>query len=194
MYQPLLIGEHIRIVPPGTVVAAPGRLDIVMARGAFGSGEHETTASCLDLLATLPRMRNARVLDVGSGTGILAIAALLLGAGSACCVDICPQAVESARHNCELNSLDDRVNHLAGTLGDIDETSFDLILANIYGDILLDIAPAIVARARSGANILLSGILWEYNFDVRQAFERRGCRVLKNRLLEEFSTVLLVNG
>jgi len=192
MYQPFLIGDRIRIVPPGTVEPLGGCLDIVMARGAFGSGEHETTASCLEILIDLSQVRDARALDVGSGTGILAIAALLLGAKSACCVDISPQAVESARCNCDINGVNDRVTHLAGVLDDVKESDFDLVLANIYGDILLDIAPAIVSRARPGAAILLSGILWEYNFDVRQVFERLGCRVLKNLFLEEFSTVLLV--
>ena len=79
-------------------------------------------------------------------------------------------------------------------LEEVREEGFDLVLANIYGDILLNLAPAIVARARSGAAILLSGILWEFNFPVRQAFERLGCVVRKNRFLEEFSTVLLVKG
>jgi ribosomal protein L11 methyltransferase len=73
----------------------------------------------------------------------------------------------------------------------LEETDFDLILANIYGDILLDVAAELVAKTKSGGWLILSGILWEYNFDVRQKFRRAGCAVVKNRLMTEFSTVLL---
>jgi len=189
-YRPFPIGERFRIVPPGTE-PDPGRIDLVMQRGAFGSGEHETTESCLERLEELPALREARVLDLGSGTGILAIAALKLGAAQAVCVDIDAMAVETARTNCRLNGCLDHTVHITGTLADIDEGGFDVVLANIYGDILIDLAVPLTAKVRSEGLLLLSGILWEYNFDVRQAYERQGCRVLKNRLLDEFSTLLL---
>ncbi|WP_027716189.1 50S ribosomal protein L11 methyltransferase [Desulfuromonas sp. TF] len=191
MYPPFTIGATFRIVPPGTPASTEGRIDLVMDRGAFGSGEHETTASCLEILAELPEVRGARVLDLGSGTGILAFAALKLGAARAVCVDINPQAVETARRNGELNGLTDRLIHRAGTLGSAGEDPFDLVLANIYGDILLNLAEDLTRRARPGALLLLSGILWEYNFEVRQHYERLGCEIIRNRMLEQFSTVLL---
>jgi len=189
-YAPFAIGERFRLVPPGTA-ADNDRIDLVMARGAFGSGEHETTASCLELLETRPEVAGARLLDLGSGTGILAIAALKLGAAAALCVDIAPEAVHSARHNCGLNGIGSAISHRCGTLAAVPETGFDLVLANIYGDILLDIAADLVDRARPGALLLLSGMLWEYNFDVRQRYQTLGCTLLKNRFLEEFSTLLL---
>jgi ribosomal protein L11 methyltransferase len=71
------------------------------------------------------------------------------------------------------------------------EGNFELILANIYGDILLDVAEDLVNKTASGAHILLSGILWEYNFDVRKKYQKLGCMLIKNRLLDEFSTLLL---
>ena len=194
MYPPFTIGATFRIVPPGTPVSTDGRIDLVMDRGAFGSGEHETTASCLEMLAGLPEVRGARLLDLGSGTGILALAALKLGADHAVCIDIDPEAVNAARRNGELNGLAERFTHHAGTLDSAGENGFDLVLANIYGDLLLDLAEDLVGRARPGALLLLSGILWEYNFDVRQRFERLGCDVLSNRMLEQFSTVLLRKG
>jgi ribosomal protein L11 methyltransferase len=143
------------------------------------------------MLAELPEVRGARVLDLGSGTGILAFAALKLGAARAVCVDINPQAVETARRNGVLNGLSERLTHRTGTLDPAGEDQFDLVLANIYGDILLDLAQSLVGRARPGALLLLSGILWEYNFEVRQRYERLGCEVIRNRMLEQFSTVLL---
>lgn len=191
MYTPFTIGRRFRILPPGAPASTDGRLDIVMARGAFGSGEHETSASCLEILEELPDLAGARVLDLGSGTGILALAALRLGAREALCVDIDPAAVEACRRACRENGVEERVRHHCGTLEEIKEGDFDLVLANIYGDILLAVAPQLAAAARLGGRLLLSGILWEYNFDVRQAYERLGCAVRRNRMLEEFSTVLL---
>jgi ribosomal protein L11 methyltransferase len=167
------------------------RIPLVIAKGAFGSGEHETSASCLEILEELPQVQGARVLDLGSGTGILAIGALHLGAAQAVCIDINPDAVRTCRVNCEHNGVNERVTHVTGSLDFTKERDFDLILANIYGDLLVDFAPDLVSRARTGGLLLLSGILWEYNFEVRQLYEKLGCRVLKNRLLNEFSTVLL---
>jgi ribosomal protein L11 methyltransferase len=163
-----------------------------MARGAFGSGEHETTASCLEVLAGHLNLSGCRFLDVGSGTGILAIAAIKLGAAGGVCLDIDPDAVASARENCALNGIATPIRHICGTLDAVPATpAFGLILANIYGDLLLSLAPEMVRRTARGGRLLLSGILWEYNFEVRQAFERLGCQVLYHRMLDEFSTVLL---
>lgn len=190
-YAPFDMGRKFRLVAPGTSPATAGRIDIIMARGAFGSGEHETTASCIEVLEELPDLTGRTILDLGSGTAILSIAAQKLGAGPALCVDIEPKAVASARHNCRLNAIGINIEHRCGTLEAIDEAHFDLILANIYGDILLDICADLVEKVRPGGILLLSGMLWEYNFDVRKKYEKAGCTVLKNRFLEEFSTVLL---
>ena len=190
-YEPFNIGNRYCITPPGASSNDYDRIDLVMQRGAFGSGEHETTENCLELMEHLPELDGARVLDLGSGTGILAIAALKLGAEHAVCVDIEPKAVETAKLNCHLNDLDQQATHIVGTLDNVSEDCFDIILANIYGDILLKLAPALTAKLQPEGTIMLSGILWEYNFDVRQAYERQGCRVIKNKLLEEFSSVLL---
>jgi ribosomal protein L11 methyltransferase len=191
MYPPFTIGNRFRILPPDSPSSEDGRIDLIIAKGAFGSGEHETTANCLEILETLPEVRGAKVLDVGSGTGILAIAAQHLGASSAVCVDIDPAAVETGRRNAELNGFPDRIAHIPGVLEDVPMGPFDLVLANIYGDLLLDLAEGLVARTRPGTILLLSGMLWEYNFEVRQKYERLGCEVVRYRMLEEFSSILL---
>ncbi len=190
-YQPFNIGSKFRVTPPDIREGEDDCIDLVMQRGAFGSGEHETTESCLGILETMSDISGSRVLDLGSGTGILAIAALKLGAGHAVCVDIEPKAVEVAKLNFQLNGLEDRATHITGTLDRVMEKNFDLILANIYGDILIDVAEVLTFRLKLGGTLLLSGILWEYNFDVRQAYEKQGCEVVQNRLLDEFSTVLM---
>jgi len=190
IYQPFNIGTKFRIAPPGRSPSAD-RIDLVMQRGAFGSGEHQTTRSCLELMENMADLKAAQALDLGSGTGILAIAALKLGADHAVCVDIEAQAVETARANCALNNLEGRTTHIIGTLAKVHKTGFDVILANIYGDILINLAGPLSGKLKQGGTLLLSGILWEYNFDVRQAYEKQGCQVIKNRMLEEFSTVLM---
>ncbi|MBN1957999.1 MAG: 50S ribosomal protein L11 methyltransferase [Desulfuromonadales bacterium] len=190
-YKPFEVGERFLIQPSDISTETTGRLNLVMERGAFGSGEHETTRSCLELLETLSLKNCRKILDLGSGTGILTIAARLLGSpASAWCVDIDQTAVNSCRRNCALNGLDQRVHHLCTTLETLDEEDFDLILANIYGDILLDVAVPLVEKAQSGAYILLSGILWEYNFDIKKKYISLGCELIKSRLLDEFATLL----
>lgn len=190
-YPSFTIGKRLRIVAPEDRAPNDERINLIIAKGAFGSGEHETSACCLEMLEDMQQVRNARVLDLGSGTGILALAALKLGARSAVCVDINPAAVRTCEKNCELNGLSPQVRNIAGSLDSVQESDFDLVLANIYGDLLLDFAPGLVERTRPGGLLLLSGILWAYNFDVRQCYERLGCTIVKNRMLEEFSSILL---
>ena len=193
-FTPFEVGECFRISPPGAPASRDARIDLVMAPGAFGSGEHETSASCLDLLPDLPAPESARVLDLGSGTGILAIAALKLGARSALCVDVDPAAVRTCKLNCELNGVGDRVEHICGSIGEIGADPFEWVLANLYGDILLGVAEELVARTGSGGTMLLSGILHEDDFEVRRRYQELGCTVLRSRPLEEFTTVLLRRG
>ncbi len=190
-FTPFNIGSRFCIYPEGYTQINNDRINITMAAGAFGSGEHETTACCLEIMEKLPEIQGARVLDLGSGTGILSIAALKLGAKSTLCVDIDPVAVVTCQRNCELNNTTSQVEHLCGTLDKVKETDFDFILGNIYGDILLDIAADLVAKTASQAPLLLSGMLYEYNFDVRQRYQRLGCQVIQNCMLDEFSTVLM---
>lgn len=191
MYRPFDIGRKFRIVPPATPPGNDHRIDLITERGAFGSGEHETTASCLEILEALPGLTGAKVLDFGCGTGILAIAALKLGAGSAVCLDISPDAVRTCIANCETNGVSANTRWITGSLNTLQEVGFDLILANIYADILLDSADELFGRLKPGGRMLLSGILWEFNFEVRQRYEKAGCTLLKNHMLEEFSTLLL---
>jgi len=190
-FTPFNIGNKFCIYPEGHPKLGNDRTNLIMAAGAFGSGEHETTACCLETMEALPELRGARILDLGSGTGILSIAAIKLGAQSALCVDIDPAAVVTCKLNCELNNTVSQIEHLCGTLDKVEETDFDVIFANIYGDILLDVAADLIDKAAPQAPLLLSGILYEYNFDVRQKYQRLGCQLIKNSMLDEFSTVLL---
>jgi ribosomal protein L11 methyltransferase len=190
MYQPFTVGSRFRILPPGTP-PCDGRLDLVLERGAFGGGTHPTTAGCLEILEQLPEVANARVLDLGSGSGILAIAALRLGASGALCVDVSPAAVASARRNGRLNGCGRRLRHLTGTLAEVAAAGFDLALANIGGELLHDLAPALVDKVRPGGRLLLSGALAEDGAGLRRLYAGLGCELQAERRGGPFLTLLL---
>ena len=127
------------------------------ARAAFGTGSHESTSLALELLETMD-LRGRRVLDVGTGTGILAFAALLGGASLAVGYDLDVAAPFHARDNSRLNDLSPRL--FAGRLAALrDEPLFDLALVNVVPEQILPEMPGVTARLRAGSEAVLSGIL-----------------------------------
>ncbi len=191
MRTELLVGDWLRIVPEDAEAAGDGRTVLRLARGAFGSGEHETTRSCLEVLGALDGLRGADVLDLGSGTGVLAIAALLRGARRAVCVDPDPRAVATARRNAVLNGVAGAVEHVEGTLADVPGgRRFQVVLANLYGDVLLPLLGDLAGRAAPEATLVLSGLAWEYDFAARRGLEAAGCAVIRHRMMEEYSTLV----
>lgn len=130
------------------------------AKLAFGTGTHETTRMiCKELISTVPELEEVRVLDCGTGTGILSIAALKLGASEAVGYDIDEWSADNARHNAVINRVDERFTLLLGDASVIDtiEGEFDLVLANINRNILLADMPRFVSKMHSGSKLILSG-------------------------------------
>lgn len=181
--------EEVLLALPEIVCRPVGTL--LLRRGAFGSGEHETTASCLEVLAALAPLDGAAVLDLGCGTGVLALAALRFGAARAICVDIDPRAALLAATNSRVNDFSGRVWSLAGEVTALARIRFDLITANVPAEVLLGQAEALVQRTVPGGWLVLSGVLWEEAYDVRRRFLRLGCRCCRERWLEEYCTLLL---
>jgi ribosomal protein L11 methyltransferase len=130
------------------------RLDPGMA---FGTGLHPTTRGCLSLLQEISPMPSV-VLDVGSGSGILALAALRLGAERAVCYDTDPLAVEATRANAEANGLADRVTASLGSLPATGEP-YPLVVANLVAAVLIDLAEPLAAHTAVGGTLLASGII-----------------------------------
>jgi ribosomal protein L11 methyltransferase len=191
------VGERFIVSREGDEVPsadASGRIPVVLAAGAaFGSGEHETTASCLEELERIAgRVGGADVLDLGCGTGVLAAAAARLGARRVAALDPSPAAVAAARETARLNGVEARVEVLFGDLGAVRGRAFDLVLANLYADVLLMIAEELAAALRPGATLVLSGINDDAAYDVQAAFERRGLGLVRRRALEEFWTLVFV--
>jgi len=148
-------------------VPAGRRLLRLPARAAFGTGSHESTSLALELLETMD-LSGRRVLDVGTGTGVLSFAALLGGAALAVGYDVDPAAPFHARDNSRLNRL--RPLLFAGRLAALrDEPLFDLALVNVVPEQILPEMPGVAARLREGGEAILSGILRERG---RQVLDR----------------------
>ncbi|AJE02082.1 50S ribosomal protein L11 methyltransferase [Geobacter pickeringii] len=194
IFTPFRVGGFI-IVPEDHPIPAGAGLPLVMGKkGAFGSGEHETTASCLEELEKFPSLVGARVLDLGSGTGILAVAAVRLGAASVVAVDIEPAAARSCAANVRLNGMEGRVHTVCGELATVGGSGYDLLLANIYADIHLALADEMVRLVLPGGTLILSGIPLQDKFDVQRRFERLGCTLADLRILEEYTTFVMKKG
>ncbi len=180
------------IIPAGDPVPDHCGIPILLGKkGAFGSGEHETTASCLEILPDIPALSGSRALDLGSGTGILSIAAARLGV-TVVAVELDQAAAISCQENIVLNGLEQQVTTVCGELAAVTTETFDLVLANIYADILLPLADQLVKMTRSGGHLLLSGIPLQDKFDIVQRYTRLGCSVVDSRIGDEFATYLFV--
>ncbi|MBN1225045.1 MAG: 50S ribosomal protein L11 methyltransferase [Candidatus Aminicenantes bacterium] len=185
------IGEKFVIVSSFEESETSTKIPLILGPGwAFGSGEHETTRSCLEELGKLPVESMESVLDLGCGTGILGIAAAKMGAQSVTAVDPNPFAIQTTISNIKLNSLDNRVRIIQGELKDVKGVRFDLIMANLYGDVLLEIVQDIPLFLKPNGFLLLSGIHYEYHYEIKTAFLEMGLRLLRNRMLEEYCTFL----
>lgn len=174
---------------PPDVRNAADRIPIILAHGAaFGSGEHETTASCLEEMERLPRLEGTDVLDLGCGTGVLAIAAAKLGARRVVAVDPSPEAVEVTRASVRLNGVEGRVTTVNGEVGSVRGETFDLILANIYADVLLGIVRDLAPLVRPPGTLIVSGVNYDDAFDVKMAYSKAGLRLVRSRALENYGT------
>ena len=169
----------------------PGSAEVVLDPGmAFGTGSHPTTALCLSAVAdALLGRPGASVLDVGTGSGLLAIAARKLGAGRVAAIDHDPAAVEVARGNAARNRVDVEVSGRP-----IEEVRgpFDLVVANILANTLVDLAPALARQVAPGGRLLLAGLLAGQAEEVRRAALAAGLRAEGERRDGEW--VLLVMG
>jgi ribosomal protein L11 methyltransferase len=160
-FRPRRIGRRLLIRPSwATCRARAGDAVIEIDPGmAFGTGQHPTTAMCLRTLEESVRPGD-EVLDVGTGSGILALAAAKLGADRVLALDIDPQAVKAARENAAANAVADVVEVREGTLPDgVSEERFDLVVANISGLTIERLAPSLAGALRDGGALIVSGFL-----------------------------------
>ena len=143
---------------------------------AFGSGQHETTAMCIEALCKYLTVGD-KVADIGCGSGILALSALLLGAHDAVAVDIDEKAVEITLANAIINNLDDKITVICGNLTDNLNDEYDLITANLVAGIIIDAVSDLYQRLVTGGIVVVSGIIEERGVEVEQALKKEGFRI-----------------
>lgn len=161
-FRPIHIGGRVVVVPEWIKYEKQPEEVVVLldSNMAFGTGEHETTAMCLELLQEYLTPQSI-CLDVGCGSGILGISAVLLGAKSAYLTDIDGVATDSAAHNCKLNGVDGKCTVKRTDLIGDGEIVADIVLANITADVLTRLAPTLPAHIKQGGTLILSGIIKE---------------------------------
>jgi ribosomal protein L11 methyltransferase len=188
-HRPLAIGARLLVAPPWDVPDAGNREAIVVDPGmAFGTGQHPTTRTCLEELDALVAVRPIRsVLDVGTGTGILAAAAARLGVARVVAIDLDPSTLPVARDTLARNRAP-QVQLIAGGVGAV-RGRYDLVLANLLADTLVDEAPRLMRRVEAGGLLIASGILEHQADAVAAAF--RPWRMLHERAEGPWRTLRL---
>ena len=166
-FHPVKIGEMLMIKPSWEDADPEGRTVLeIDPESSFGSGRHETTKLCLESIEKLP-LAGAEVLDMGCGSGILGIAACLLGASHCVAVDIEENAVAITEKNARINGIEEnKIAALCGNildnselLGEIKSRRYDIILSNIVADVLVEMLPIFADVITDGGRIVLSGII-----------------------------------
>ena len=198
-FKPLPIGERLWITPTWVDEPVPaGRTALRIDPGSsFGTGQHDTTRLCLTFLEGCVQ-DGAHVLDIGCGSGILSIGAMLLGAKDAAAIDIEQNAAESAAENAQRNGIDPAdYQTICGNILEDEAlveklgTGYDVVCANIVADILIAMRKLFVRFMKDGAKLMLSGIIDERLDEVLAAMQEEGLKVLSAEHSAGWAAVLL---
>jgi ribosomal protein L11 methyltransferase len=201
-FKPLMVGDRLLIKPSWEEVAdAGGRVTLeIDPASSFGTGAHHTTQLCLTELERLQTV-DAKVLDMGCGSGILGIAAALLGADRVTMVDIDENAVKTAGENARKNGID--ASKLLLLSGDVTGDAalekqigggYDIVLANIVADVILGMRRKLAAALRPGGSLVVSGILEERADEVAGGLEQCGLTILRRASQGGWSALVFLRG
>ncbi len=169
-FKPMQFGQRLWICPSWCEPPEPAAVNLMLDPGlAFGTGTHQTTALCLEWLDQHD-LHEKQVIDYGCGSGILAIAALLLGCKSVLAVDNDPQALQATRQNA-LNNHVEKEQLTVSAPDAVESAPVDLLMANILAGPLIELAPRLSSLVLSGGQIILSGILTSQIDDVSTAYQ-----------------------
>ncbi len=198
-FKPMEIGKNVLIVPQWeTDIPTTNRTKFLINPGmSFGTGSHESTKMCIE--ETEKHLSNGDlVLDLGCGSGILSVIALLLGAKEATAVDIDPMAVETAYSNLALNNLPKEIYH--GFAGDIttddklrselSKNKYDIVLANIVADVIIALSDFVVDFMKDDGIFICSGIILERKDEVAQKLKKSGLLIKDVREMGEWAAVV----
>ena len=196
-YQPIEIGKRLVILPEWLDPAGQERVVLRLDPGlAFGTGSHATTSLCLEELDGMD-LKGKRVLDLGFGSGILSIAALLLGAERAAGCDVDPNAVTAARENAALNQIsEERYLLRAGNILTDEglrkslDGEYDLVMANIVADVVIALTSQVQRYLKPAGRFLCSGIIDDRAGETEAALEKHGFQILRHSHREEWNCYL----
>lgn len=194
-WEPLLIGQRLLVAPSWKLdqVKEHDRVVIQIDPGmAFGTGTHETTRGCLEMLEKHwpPASGSASLLDVGTGTGILAIAAIKLHPGArVSAFDVDPEAIEVALENAEINRVAEDIEIEVNKLSSYQGQEFDVVLANLTADVIIPLAPDFPAVMKPQAILIVSGILREQGDDVIAALNIQQFELVESKPDGEWVTM-----
>lgn len=162
---------------------------------AFGTGTHPSTQMCLQVLQDLiySRFHPPTILDVGTGSGILAIASRKLGAKKVVAIDIDPVAIACARKNAAANRVGGRIDFRSGSVNSLRRV-FDIAVANLLPQELLSLIPALSRRVASGGSLIASGFLLRQRKEIASAFAKEGLKVQRSLAQKGWSCLLLAKG
>ncbi len=196
-FKPFTVGENLIIIPSWEKIPDNNtRTVLTIDPGmSFGTGQHNTTQLCIEALEKNVTS-GCRLLDLGSGSGILSIASLLLGAKSAVAVDIDPLAVDISKKNAALNGFyEDKYNAYQGNIlsddGSIEKISgkYDVVVANIVADVLICFAPIFKEFMHQNTKLICSGIICHRLDDVKNALTENGYKILSEKENSEWFAV-----
>lgn len=191
-YKPFDVGQKLYVRAYWEQPKKTGRGEIILDPGmAFGNGTHETTFMCMELIERYIKP-GAFVYDVGCGTGILAVAAVKLGAKNAVAIDRDTVAVSAARRNIELNNMEDKIPVMEGDLLSGHTKKAGMIIANIIADVIIYFAGTAYDMLDSGGVFIASGIINPRADETRRAIEGAGFAVLEGKKMGEWQAFAAV--
>lgn len=181
--------ESVWLLSPRPVRVGNGVLRLTDS-AAFGSGHHPTTALCIEALQeTVAMAKPETILDVGTGSGVLALAALMFGVPRAVGVDIDADALEIAGEHARMNNLADRLHFVLGG-PDMVEGTWPLVVANVLAAPLIEMAPVLVRRIGHRGHLILSGIPRSLEFDVWQTYQWLGVKHIRSEARGEWTMLI----
>ena len=186
------IGEKLAIVPSWEKYDNKDNRTILQIDpgAAFGTGTHATTSLCLDMLQSYVD-DNTEMLDIGCGSGILAVASVLLGAKTAVGVDIDAQSVKTAKENAEINSVTDKTEFIVGDLAEKVRGKYSVVCANIVADVVIRLLENVKNYMEADAVLIVSGIIDLRENDVLNAAEKQGFTVIEKRYKDNWCAFAL---
>ncbi|MEJ8751234.1 50S ribosomal protein L11 methyltransferase [Lagierella sp. ICN-221743] len=190
-FKPLEVGEKFVIVPSWEEYKADtDKIILEIDPGmAFGTGGHETTAICLELLEKI-NLQDKEIADVGTGSGILAIACAKLGAKNVLGLDIDPLSIKTARENVEINNCADKIEVMESDLLNTSKDNYDLIIANILPDVIINLIPDAYEKLNHGGLMLVSGIIIEKKDLVIDELKKQGFNIVKDLDMGEWTGII----